>query len=140
MERSFKSWGEKVNIFINDLCEVSVLSLKPMQRCSWHRHQAKFNLFYVVDGHIRIKTADGVANVAKGQIFTTRPGEWHEFQSTEQPAQVIEVMYVQYDAGDIERRVIGGPLIDVSICGRCNRPMGRNADGEWECSCDRQYT
>ena len=110
MERTLKTWGEKANIFQNDLCEVSVLELVPNQRCSWHTHQTKWNLFYVVEGQLFIKTDWGVAQVDKGQVFTTRPGEIHEFQTADQPCKVIEVMYVQYDSEDINREILGGEI------------------------------
>lgn len=110
MERTHKSWGEKWNIFINGSSEVSVLELQPHRRCSWHRHQAKYNLFFVLSGELWIKTSEGLAAVGEKQFFTTRPGEWHEFQTHEQPATIVEVMYVQYEAEDIERETAGGPL------------------------------
>lgn len=111
MERTRKSWGEKWNIFQNDLCEVSVLYLKKNQRCSWHKHQAKFNLFFVVEGELYIKLEDGESLLKKGQIFTTNPGEYHEFQTHLLNAQIIEIMYVWYDPEDIIRENIGGPLV-----------------------------
>ena len=110
MERTMKTWGEKKNIFQNDLCEVSVLDLVPNQRCSWHRHQTKFNTFYVIEGELFIKTEWGVAQLQAGQDFTTRPMEWHEFQTAKLPCKVIEVMYTQYDAEDIERETLGGSI------------------------------
>lgn len=110
MERSHKSWGEKWNIFRNDTCEVSILELNPNRRCSWHKHQAKYNLFFVMEGEIFIKTNEGIAKVGEKQTFTTRPGEWHEFQTGVLPAVVMETMYVQYESEDIERETIGGPV------------------------------
>ena len=112
MERTHKTWGQKWNVFQNDLCEVSILYLQPNQRCSWHTHKTKFNLFFVIDGQINIKHEWGVAHISKGQIFTTRPEEWHEFQTMDVPAVVMEVMYVQYDPEDIQRERLGGPLND----------------------------
>ena len=110
MERTYKTWGEKWNIFQNDLCEVSILYLKPMQRCSWHRHQTKSNQFFVIEGNIEIKTEWGTAKLTKGQIFTTRPGDWHEFRTTSQPAILQETMFVKYDPEDNARQNMGGPL------------------------------
>ena len=110
MERTYKTWGEKWNVFENDLCEISLLYLKPQKRCSWHRHQAKYNQFFVIEGEVKIKTEWGTALITKGQIFTTRPGEWHEFQTTGEPAILQEIMYVQYDSSDIERETLGGDL------------------------------
>jgi len=110
MERTYKTWGEKWNIFQNDLCEVSILELKPYHRCSWHKHQTKFNQFFVLDGTLFIKVRDGIARIAKGQIFTTRPGEFHEFQTGAEQALIQEIMYVKYDPEDIEREMLGGPI------------------------------
>lgn len=112
MERTRKTWGEKANIFRNDMCEVSVLYLEPEQRCSWHYHQTKFNLFYVLKGELIIELEDGKSQVLPGQIFTTSPGEKHEFQTRNLKTIVIEVMYVQYDSEDITRLQVGGPLGD----------------------------
>lgn len=112
MERTHKTWGEKANVFCNDTCEVSVLRLMPNQRCSWHKHQAKYNLFYTLEGEVYIKTEWGISRVKQGEIFTTKPGEYHEFQTYNEPALLIEVMYVQYEAEDIQREKVGGPLND----------------------------
>ena len=110
MERTHKSWGEKWNLFQNDLCEVSILYLQPMNRCSWHTHQTKYNQFFVVEGELFIKTETGIAKVCKNQTFTTRPGEFHEFRTGGIPAVIQEIMYVKYDPEDIQRKTIGGPL------------------------------
>ena len=110
MERTFKTWGTKTNTFQNDLCEISILDLKPNQRCSYHRHATKFNEFYVIRGELFIKTEWGTERVGEGQVFTTRPGEWHEFQTHKTPCLVQEAMFVRYSAEDIERKTLGGPL------------------------------
>lgn len=110
MERTHKSWGEKWNLFQNDLCEASILYLKPNQRCSWHRHAAKFNQFFVIEGTLFIKTESGLSTIYEHEIFTTRPGEMHEFQTGSDPAVIQEIMYVQYDPEDIQRETIGGPI------------------------------
>ena len=111
MERTLKTWGQKWAVFQNDLCEVSILYLQPNQRCSWHTHQTKFNQFFVIEGQINIKHEWGIAHVGKGQIFTTRPGEWHEFQTMDTPAVIQEIMYVKYDPEDIQREKLGGALL-----------------------------
>jgi mannose-6-phosphate isomerase-like protein (cupin superfamily) len=110
MERTHKTWGERICIFKNDLCEVSLLELVPKQRCSWHYHHSKYNLFYVIEGQLFIKTDWGIAQLDKGQIFTTKPLEKHEFQTASEPCKIIEIMYVQYSEEDIIRESLGGPL------------------------------
>ena len=110
MERTYKTWGEKWSLFQNDLCEVSILELKPFQRCSWHTHTSKWNQFFVLEGVLFIKVEDGIVKIEKGQIFTTRPGEWHEFQTREERTLMQEIMFVKYDENDIQREILGGPL------------------------------
>jgi len=89
---------------------VSFLELNKNQRCSWHTHQTKFNTFYCLRGVFYVKNDFGTTEIAEGQIFTTIPGEWHEFQTHEHGALVIEVMYVEYNSEDIQREELGGPL------------------------------
>jgi quercetin dioxygenase-like cupin family protein len=124
-----KSWGLKTELFKNDLCEVSVLQLNANQRCSWHRHRSKWNQFYVLEGSVTLKTEDGYTRVDKGQVFTTNPMQWHEFQTTDGPALIQEIMYVKYECEDIERLVQGGNLsvtvvdpeyLPTSEIGGCN--------------------
>jgi len=110
MERTHGSWGEKLNIFCNDLCEVSILDLVPNQRCSWHKHNAKYNLFYVLEGELFIKTDKGISRLREGESFTTRPLEWHEFQTASIPTKIMEIMYVRYDPEDIQRETLGGSI------------------------------
>ncbi len=110
MERSKKNWGIKTVLFINDLCEVSILELEAMKRCSWHSHRAKWNQFYVIVGSIQILTEDGDCRVDKGQIFTINPTQWHEFRTPYGKAVVQEIMYVRYEPEDINRKIIGGDI------------------------------
>jgi len=110
MERTHGSWGEKLNVFRNDLCEVSILNLVPNQRCSWHKHASKYNLFHVLEGELFIKTDKGISRLKEEGFFTTRPGEMHEFQTASKPAKIMEIMYVKYDPEDIQRETIGGSI------------------------------
>jgi len=119
MEITRKTWGIKYNIFKNDLNEISFLELDPNRRCSWHSHETKYNLFFVAEGEVGIKTEydidggrkeSGVTLLKEHEFFTVSRGEWHEFQTYSGPAKLIEVMYVQYEDKDILRKNIGGLL------------------------------
>jgi len=85
------------------------LKLKKDTRCSWHTHQAKYNLFVVIHGVVGILTEYGEILLHAGQEFTTSPGEWHEFRVYED-SEMIEEMYVAYDEGDIQREQLGSKL------------------------------
>jgi mannose-6-phosphate isomerase-like protein (cupin superfamily) len=85
MERTSKTWGEKYNVFQNDLCEVSILYLRANQRCSYHQHRTKFNQFYVIEGELYIKLDNGVdqivSHLREKDIFTTKLDQLHEFRT-----------------------------------------------------------
>ena len=146
MERTVKTWGEKWNLFQNDLCEVSYLRLKPQKRCSWHVHATKYNLFFVIKGELYVKLDNHVARIRKNQIFTTRPGEFHEFQTHKKSAKILEIMFVQYDAEDIDREKVGGPLkVEIQsklCCPNCTTPYIKSQLGDfWFCSeCNKRIT
>jgi quercetin dioxygenase-like cupin family protein len=88
--------------------------LKPWQRCSFHKHTSKFNLFYVNEGELYIKLDNGVSVevhvIKEGSSFTTPPMQMHEFQTRDAATVITEVMYVKYDPNDIDRETLGGPL------------------------------
>ena len=140
MERTYKTWGQKWNIFQNDLNEVSYLDLQPNQRCSWHRHDTKSNLFFVIEGVLHVKTEWGTANVAEGEIFTTRPGDWHEFQTGDSGCRVIEVMFVKYDPEDIEREKVGGPINStIEHCKYCGNDLKSPETNFCNTHCAQKY-
>jgi len=115
MQREIKIWGERWLIRKDSSHAVSYLKVKRGYRCSWHRHQTKFNLFVVLHGKITIIVKElgerKVITLGPGESFTVRPGQWHEFRGADD-AEVIEHMYVEYSEEDIEREVIGSRIND----------------------------
>lgn len=107
MKRESKVWGERWVIYEDSTHTTNLLRLKKGFRCSWHKHQAKWNLFVVIQGRIGIKTVDGEIILGPGEEFTVAPSEWHEFRVYED-GMMIEEMYVAYDDNDIQRETIGG--------------------------------
>jgi quercetin dioxygenase-like cupin family protein len=71
----------------------------------------------VLEGELFVKTDKGVSHLKKGEFFTTRPHEMHEFQTAKEPAKIIEIMYVKYDSNDIERELLGGCVNDKENSG-----------------------
>lgn len=109
MERTRKVWGQRWLIHKDSTHATSYLELDKGTRCSWHRHQAKYNLFFVMAGRVGIKTEHGETILEAGQTFIVEPGLWHEFRVYEN-SKMIEEMYVAYDEGDIERQRLGSKL------------------------------
>jgi len=109
MERTAKIWGERWLIRQDSTHATSYLKLKAKTRCSWHKHQAKWNKFVVIRGKVGIKTEFGETILGTGNEFTVGPGVYHEFKVYED-SEMIEEMFVLYDEGDIERQNLGSKL------------------------------
>lgn len=105
------TWGNRTRIFGWDGGLVAYLDLEPHKRCSYHCHKTAYNMFYVIDGCLGVKTDKGyITKLSKGHVFTVEPEVKHEFQTYDQPTKIIEVAYVKYDPADINRQSLGGPL------------------------------
>lgn len=108
------TWGLRKEIFEprngEFVGEIHWLILEPNQQCSYHSHQAKYNLFYCLKGTIGILTDKGYTTwLQAGQRFRTSPLEKHRFMTKEEPTWIVEVAYVKFDTGDIMREELGGP-------------------------------
>lgn len=111
MNNSHGSWGERIRTFEWDGGIVTILSLEPNQRCSWHKHVTAYNQFYVISGVLGVKTDKGyTTKLNPGQSFTVEPGVYHEFQTYEEHAVIEEIAFVTYDVNDIQRESLGGAL------------------------------
>lgn len=105
------SWGERMRTFRWDGGIVTLLFLRPNQRCSWHSHNSQWNRFTVIEGKLGIKTGKGYTTVIhRKQSFEVEPGIWHEFQTYDEHCVVEEIAYVKYDEHDIDRETLGGAL------------------------------
>jgi len=60
MEQAHGTWGDRLRTFRTDDCLVTILYLKPKQRCSWHFHNTAYNQFTVIAGKLGVKTDIGM--------------------------------------------------------------------------------
>lgn len=113
MKREIKIWGERWLIRQDSTHAISFLKLWENYRCSWHKHDTKYNLFMILEGQvgIRVQELGHIREVilTEGDTFTVKPGQWHEFRIY-QNASAIEEMYVEYCEQDIQRTVLGSSL------------------------------
>jgi mannose-6-phosphate isomerase-like protein (cupin superfamily) len=109
VKRENKVWGERWLIRQDSTHTTNLLMLRSGNRCSWHSHKTKWNLFVVIEGSVGIVTVDGETRLGPGEEFTVAPGEMHEFRVHED-GMMIEEMYVEYDDTDIDRETVGGPM------------------------------
>lgn len=112
MER--KVWGTKYILRQDSTHSTALLRLEQNWRCSWHYHNQKYNLFFVVSGIVRIVTQE-IDNSFKETLLKENeslivpPNQYHEFQVV-QDSVMIEEMFVEYDGQDIIRDNHGGRL------------------------------
>jgi len=109
MVHTLKIWGERYLLRKDSTHAISYLKLKKKTRCSWHKHEQKFNLFFVIKGKVGIKTEYGEIVLTDGQELTVEPGLFHEFRVYED-SLMLEEMFVKYDESDIQRKNLGSKL------------------------------
>jgi mannose-6-phosphate isomerase-like protein (cupin superfamily) len=105
-----KVWGQRWVLRRDSTHENSYLQLLGRTRCSWHVHQTKWNLFFLICGAVNIlKDGETIHLREPGDTALVAPGEFHEFQVLED-SKIIEEMFVEYNPDDIARVKVGGPL------------------------------
>jgi quercetin dioxygenase-like cupin family protein len=105
------TWGERIRTFSWDGGISTILFLEPNRRCSWHKHIAAYNRFFVISGCLGVKTDKGyTTKLGPRQMFEVEPGVVHEFQTYDEQTIIEEIAYVRYDINDIHRERLGGPL------------------------------
>lgn len=113
-----KIWGETQVLLSTPAIEVHQLRIIPNAWCSLHRHQSRWNAFYVTAGqllvHVRAKgyDLDDTTVLRAGEFTTVPPGLWHKFETQGEGAECIEVYYpAAMGIEDIERQGAGGRQI-----------------------------
>lgn len=108
-----KIWGKTQGIFNKNNVEIHRIETKKGGYCSKHKHEHKFNMFYVEKGKMKItswKTDYDLVDetiISTGECTTAPPGEYHKFESLEDSI-VYEIYWVGLDERDIIRDDHGG--------------------------------
>ena len=110
-----KVWGATENIFSNSSFEFHRISFKKDSECSKHKHQYKWNGFFVEQGTLLIRVWKNSYDlvdqtVLKAGDFTkVKPGEYHQFKGLDDGV-AFELYWAEFNHDDIERESIGkGP-------------------------------
>ena len=115
MNKSGKIWGSTIQLFKKNNVEIHRIEIKKNTRCSKHKHEHKYNMFFVESGKILIKEwkkdydlIDETILVA-GEMCEIIPGNYHEFNGLEDSV-VYEIYYVELSSNDIIRENTGSIL------------------------------
>lgn len=114
---SGKIWGSTTQLFQKNNVEIHRIKIKQNTRCSKHKHEHKYNMFFVESGKILIKEwrkdYDLIDEtiLSSGEMCGIIPGNYHEFHGLEDSI-VYEIYYVELLNEDIVRENTGSKLIN----------------------------
>jgi len=115
MLRSGKVWGESCAILQTPLVEFHRITVNAGYRCSIHKHEYKWNGFYVERGilNIHVKKADydltDRTTLNPGDFCMVKPGEYHWFECIEN-CVAFELYWPEILSEDIKRLDVGRAL------------------------------
>lgn len=110
--KSGKVWGDTTQILANMSVEFHRVTIRKGSKCSEHKHQSKWNGFYVLSGLLAVKVWKNDYNlvdttiIGPGEFCQVRPGEFHQFEAIED-TDAMELYWAALDYGDIQRRSVG---------------------------------
>lgn len=116
MEIQGKIWGKTSVIFERNNIQITRIEGKKGTHCSTHKHDHKFNMFFVERGKLRIRTWKSdydlidVTELDEQQSTVVKPGEYHRFEVLEEDTVAFEIYWTQLDNADIKREDCGGRI------------------------------
>ena len=108
-----KVWGHTELLFSNPIVEFHRIEVNAGFECSTHKHEHKWNGFYVEKGALEIHVIKNsyaltdVTVLTAGQFTTVRPGEFHKFVCKED-CVAFELYWPELLSEDIVRQNVGG--------------------------------
>ena len=115
-----KVWGQTELIFKNPFIEFHRIFVGAGGYCSTHKHDFKWNLFYVTSGKLKIKVHKNDYDLidetilGHGEWTTVKPGEYHSFEA-EDDTLAFELYYPEPLSDDIIRQTIELEASDLNL-------------------------
>jgi len=112
--KSGKVWGHTTEILSTTFVEFHRIVVLAGYRCSKHKHDHKWNAFYVEQGKLEVHVfksdydLEDVTELCKGDFMVVRPGEYHYFVGVDD-VLAFEIYYPESLSEDIVRENAGGP-------------------------------
>lgn len=110
-----KVWGQTIELLKTPLIEVHHILVNAGCVCSMHKHEFKWNMFYVISGELAIEVRKNDYDLVDttilraGEWTSVRPNEFHRFRSLD-AVEALEIYYLEPLAPDIIRENVGGIL------------------------------
>jgi mannose-6-phosphate isomerase-like protein (cupin superfamily) len=112
MDKHGKVWGSTQNLFFKNNVEISRIQINKRGCCSKHKHEHKYNMFFVEIGKLKIKIWKNDYNLIDETILesqqstTVKPGEYHTFEALEDTI-AYEIYWIELCVQDIIRETCG---------------------------------
>ncbi len=108
-----KVWGQTELIHANGVLEFHRIDFKAGGVCSKHKHQFKWNGFYVVSGRMKVsvwqKDQQDLVDetiLGSGDFTRVKPGYMHQFEGIEDGV-AFELYWAEFNHDDIQRETVG---------------------------------
>ena len=110
-----KVWGDTELIHSNSSFEFHRIHFKKGFKCSEHKHNHKWNGFYVSSGKMLVKVWQSYADKGElvdetilhaGEFTQVEPGKFHQFEGLED-GEAFEIYWAEFNHNDIVRRTVG---------------------------------
>jgi len=107
-----KGWGHEEWIVNSDLYCGKILRFEKDKRCSWHYHNIKDEVFYLLSGKIELKVSDGddlensqTLTLEVGDVFHVKTGMRHQMIALES-SELLEISTTHYENDSV--RILKG--------------------------------
>ena len=107
-----KIWGQTELIHANGVLEFHRIEYKKNVACSKHKHEFKWNGFFVESGKMKVLVWQNDYDLVdetllnSGDFMSVAPGEYHQFEAIED-CIAFELYYAHFDHDDIQRETVG---------------------------------
>ena len=107
-----KVWGQTELVHANGVLEFHRIEYKAKGTCSKHKHEFKWNGFFVESGEMIVRVWQNDYDLvdetilSKGEWTTVKPGEYHQFEAVSD-GEALELYWAEFDHNDIERETVG---------------------------------
>lgn len=108
-----KVWGQTQSLFLKNNVEIHRIEVKQGGYCSKHKHEHKYNAFFVERGQLKITIWKNDYDlidetiISDKQMSTVKPQEYHMFEAIEDTI-AYEIYWCEISDDDIIRQNCGG--------------------------------
>jgi len=112
-----KVWGQTELIHANGVLEFHRIEYNAGARCSEHKHEFKWNGFFVESGKMLVRVwqdndQEGLVDetvLEAGDFMQVKPGKYHQFEGIESGV-AFELYWAEFNHDDIKRRTVGSTV------------------------------